>query len=320
MNALVFVTVIDMAVRLASGSLVGAADTLGLVAEAPGAAAPSQPGPPVALPPAPRRQLGRWHRVDPWKIALPPHDETLRYDVRYGVFGSIGSLHVSSGALATRPGAAPRVRLQGSGRGSVLGIGSMQNTIDAEFDSWLRGSRRWTSARGDATAQTVDTGSWDGAGQASLLRRKPGAADEAYHFKAAVQTSDPLGLIWRLRTSPPPLGGSDTIQVIDGLAMWRVRVTTVASAAPVPEAAPGTTALRLDGEVAPFFYDGRPDPDRPTRHFTMWLDRAAGHVPLRMAVRLGPADVVLRLLEARPNIVQRGAAQVGAPAPGARSL
>jgi hypothetical protein len=72
--------------------------------------------------------------------------------------------------------------------------------------------------------------------------------------------------------------------------------------------------------VAPFFYDGRPDPDRPTRHFTMWLDRATGHVPLRIAVRLGPADVVLRLLEARPNIVQRGAAQAGAPAPGARSL
>jgi len=315
-NALVLVVALRLAGVPLAGSTTGSPV---LAAEAPGEASAAASVPPAAPPPA-RRRLGRWRRLDRWKIVLPPHDETLRYDVRYGVFGSIGSLRVSSGALATRPGGPPTVRVQGTGGGSVLGIGSMQNRLDAEFDSWLHGSRRWTSARGEANAQTVDTGSWDGAGQTSLLRRKPGAADEAYHFKAGVQTSDPLGLIWRLRTSPPPLGGSDTIQVVDGLAMWRVRVTTVAAADPVPDAPPGVSALRLQGEVAPYYYDGRPDPDRPTRHFTMWLDRSAGHVPLRIAVPLGPASVVLRLVEARPNVVQNGAAQVGAPAPGARSL
>ena len=315
MNALVLIPVLTTAVRLASGSPAG---SFAVAADAKAAVAPA-PVPPAASPPA-RRKLGRWHRIDRWKMALPPHDETIRYDVRYGLLGSIGSLRVSSGALATRPGAAPTVRLQATGGGSVLGLGSMQNEIDAEFDSWLRGSRRWTSARGGAAERMVDSGSWDGAGQTSLLRRKPGAADETYHFKAAVQTSDPLGVIWRLRTAPPPLGGSDTVQVIDGLAMWRVRATTISAADPVPEAAPGVTALRLEGEVAPFFYDGRPDPDRPTRHFTMWLDRTPGHVPLRLAFRFGPADVVLRLVEARPNVVQRAPAQAGAPAPGARSL
>jgi len=314
-NTLVLLT----ALRFAGGSLAGsAAGPLSVAAQAPVARVPATV--PPAAPPPVRRQLGRWQRNDRWKIALPPHDETIRYDVRYGVFGSIGSLRVSAGALATRPGAAPMVRLQGSGGGSVLGIGSMHNTLEAEFDSWTRGSRRWTSARGEARAQTVDTGAWDSAGQASLLRRKPGAADEAYHFRAAVQTSDPLGLIWRLRTSPPPLGHSDTIQVVDGLALWRVRVTTTAAADAVPDAAPGVKALRLEGVISPYYYDGRPDPDRPTRKFTMWLDRSAGHVPLRIVLPLGPGSIVLRLLDAVPNVVQRAADQVGAPAPGARSL
>ena len=299
-----------MAVRLAGGSLAG---SLPVADEASHAPAPVAP--PPAAPPPPRRQLTRWHRADRWKTAIPPHDETLRYDVRYGVFGSIGSLQVSSGALAARPGGAPTVRLRGAGSGSVMGLGAMKNQIDAEFDSWSRGSRRWTSARGDAGAQTIDTGSWDAAGQAHLLRRKPGTRDEAYNFRAPLQTSDPLGLIWRLRTSPPPLGGSDVIQVVDGLAMYRVRVTTVAAADPVPDAADGVRALRLEGQIMPFYYDGRPDPDRTTRPFTMWLDPRDGHLPLRIAVPFGPADVILRLVEARP-----AAPQAGAPAPGARSL
>lgn len=248
-------------------------------------------------------------------MGLPPHDETLHYDIRYGVLGSIGSLRVSSGALAARPGAAPSVRLHGAGSGSVLGLGSMRNQVDAEFDSWTRGSRRWTSARGDGGARTVDSGSWDTSGQTHLSRRKPGTPDETYNFRAPVQTSDPLGLIWRLRTSPPPLGGSDVLQIVDGLAMYRVHVTTVATAAPVPETAPGVTALRLEGEVAPFYYDGRPDPDRATRHFTLWLDPRTGHLPLRVSVPFGPGDVILRLVEARP-----GGPQAGAPVPGARSL
>ena len=53
--------------------------------------------------------------------------------------------------------------------------------------------------------------------------------------------------------------------------------------------------LRLEGEVTPFFYDGRPDPDRKTRHFTLWLDHSPTHLPLRIAVPLGPANLVIRL-------------------------
>lgn len=252
--------------------------------------------------------------MDSSKQPVPPHDETILYDIRYGLLGSIGSLRVASGPLAARPGGST-VRLQGAGSGAVLGLGAMQNQIDADFDAGLRGSRRWTSARGDAGARIVDTGSWEAAGQAHLVRRKAGAPDEAYHFKAPLQTSDPLGLIWRLRTAPPPPGASDTLQVIDGLALWRVRITTVAPADPVPDAAPSLKALRLEGEVEPFFYDGRPDPDRTARHFTMWLDQHPGHVPLRITVPFGPATIVLRLVSPAPR-----APQVGAPVPGARSL
>ena len=290
-NALVLV----MALRLAGGSLALAGPRAPVAPILTGRPPPAAPAPARVAPAHQQaiRWLPRGFHIKRSKAPLPPHDETIRYDIRYGVLGSIGSLRVSAGALAA--GGQPTVRLQGAGSGSVLGFGAMQSQIDAEFDAGLRGSRRWTTARGEAGAQTVDTGSWDDAGQAHLARRKAGQPDEAYNFPTALQTSDPLGLIWRLRTAPPPLGASDTLQVVDGLAMWRVRVTTVSVADPVPESAPGTTALRLQGEVTPFYYDGRPDPDRKTRHFTMWLDRTPTHVPLRIAVPLGPADLVIRL-------------------------
>jgi len=281
-----------MALKLAGGTL--ALSDQGAPATAPtaGRTLPASPAPARKVPW--HQQAIRWlpGRGRP-RAPAPPHDEAIRYDVRYGVLGSIGSLRVLAGALT--PGAQPTVHLQGEGSGSVLGLGSMQSRIDADFDAGLRGSRQWTAARGDAGARTVDSGAWDAAGRAHLIRRKPGQPDEAYHFPAVLQTSDPLGLIWRLRTVPPPLGTSDTIQVIDGLAMWRVRVTTVATADPVPETTPGATALRLEGVVTPFFYDGRPDPDRKTRHFTLWLDRGSAHLPLRIAVPLGPAELVIRL-------------------------
>jgi len=294
-NALVLM----MALRLAGGSLALGGQ------RSPAVSGPAGRPPPAASAPArvsparlpARLQAIHWlpqgFRLRRAKALPPPHDETIRYDIRYGVLGSIGSLRVSAGALVA--GGAQTVRLQGAGSGSVLGLGAMQSQLDAEFDTGLRGSRRWTYARGEAGAQTVDSGSWDAAGQAHLVRRKPGQPDEAYHFPAPLQTSDPLGLIWRLRMAPPPLGASDTLQVVDGLATWRVHVTTVAVADLVPESAPGTTALRLEGEVTPFFYDGRPDPDRKTRHFTLWLDHSPTHLPLRIAVPLGPANLVIRL-------------------------
>jgi len=43
-------------------------------------------------------------------------------------------------------------------------------------------------------------------------------------------------------------------------------------------------------------------------------------VPLRIVLPLGPGSIVLRLVDAIPNVVEGGAGQVGAPAPGARSL
>jgi hypothetical protein len=247
-----------------------------------------------------------------------PHDERIRYDISYGVLGSIGALQVSAGAVAHLPEGEQVVSLQGAGSGSVLGLGAMQNHIDSEFDARLLGARRWTFARGKpgqrADQQTVDTGAWDGRGEARLHRRKPGQPDEAYAFRSALQTSDPLGLIWRLRTAPPALGASDTLHVVDGLSLWRVRTTTVALAAAVPEL--DTTGIRVEGEVTPIFYDGLPDAGRSSRRFTMWMETGGSHVPLRIEIPLGPAHVVMRLVEA----IRGPAAQVGAPVPGARSL
>ena len=48
--------------------------------------------------------------------------------------------------------------------------------------------------------------------------------------------------------------------VLDGLALWQVRATTVSQQDVVPDG--GTTGLRLEGELSPVHYAGSPDPER----------------------------------------------------------
>ena len=88
--------------------------------------------------------------------------------------------------------------------------------------------------------------------------------------------------------------------MLDGLALWLVKATTVATDDPVPDTA--VHALRVEGELTPIDYNGAVDPGRTLRHFTMWLDRHPRHLPLRLQVPVGPADVVLQLVESRRTV------------------
>lgn len=284
--------------------------------EVEGRDAPPPPPPPVAAP-------------APIAAAAPvpdslPRDESVRYDVRYGVLGTIGELVVSAGGLIyprTKP-EAPVVSLRGVGHGAVLGLGGMVRRIDAEFDVRALGSRRWTEARrkdGQRTEdETIDVGERDERGHNRVQRRVPGKPDETQSFFSQAPTSDLLGMIWRLRTKPPALGQVEVALVLDGLALWQVTASTVALADPVPEGQ-GARALKVEGKLLPIDYNGAIDPKRTERRFTMWLDARPRHVPLRLEVPVGPGDVVLQLVEARPALA--GApGQVGAAVPGARNL
>ncbi|HEX2658667.1 MAG TPA: DUF3108 domain-containing protein [Polyangia bacterium] len=276
--------------------------------------------PEIAVPPA--ISAPRPAPLPPKPPASLPRNEVIRYDIRYGLFGSIGELSVTAGGLTTDPNGATMVKLRGAGRGAVLGLGGMQRRIEAEFDSRALGSRRWTVGRRKESQrddeETVDIGEHNERGETHLQRHKPGGPDETQAFRSNLPTSDPLGMIWRFRTAPPALGATDTMHVLDGLALWQVRATTVSQSDAVPD---GTTvAMRLEGEINPVHYDGSPDPGRTGRKFTLWLDRQTSHVPLRLEVPVGPSDLVMQLVEAKNLAETSEPRQLGTPAPGARSL
>ena len=192
------------------------------------------------------------------------------------------------------------VNVQGAGRGAVLGLGGIQRKIEAEFDPVTLESRRWSILRardGQPEADgTLDTAARGAGGTLLLARATPGQPPSRQTVKFSVPTSDPLGLLWRLRTRPPAPGQAETVQLLDGLALWRVRITAATGREILPEG--NQPALRLDGDVSPILYDGRPDPARPTRRFTLWLSDATDHLPLRLEVPVGIGDIVMALSEA----------------------
>ncbi len=271
--------------------------------------------------------------------SLPLHEEA-RYDIRYGIFGLVGELSFSVGGVTEGPDGSRVVKVQGSGQGAVWGLGTMKRHINAEFDPGTLGSRRWSVLRlrdGENASQgTVDSAAIGNNGAFLLERTKPGEPPSRQTVAFSAPTSDPLGLLWRLRTAPPRAGQTETFQLLDGLTLWRVRVTTSAVGELLQDV--GTPAMRLDGEIAPIFYDGRPDPQRPIRPFTLWLTDSSNHLPLRLEVPVGLADVVMTLSatrrltqalpehDSRPGLdTARGfnkerSLQVSGPVPGARSL
>ena len=280
------------------------------------AAAPSGPVPvPIPKPgpiPVP---------VRPSVPATLPLFQTARYDIRYGLLGSVGALTFSVGGVRLANDGAHVVNVQGAGRGAVLGLGGIQRKIEAEFDPATLESRRWSILRardGQPEADgTLDTAARGPGGTLLLGRATPGQPPSRQTVQFTVPTSDPLGLLWRLRTRPPAPGQTETVQLLDGLALWRVRITGATTREILPEG--NQTAMRLDGDVSPILYDGQADPERPTRHFTLWLSDATDHLPLRLEVPVGIADIVMTLAESH-TLANRDAASDDSPSRGAVAL
>jgi hypothetical protein len=177
----------------------------------------------------------------------------------------------------------------------------MDRKLDADFDAGALESRRWVDARrtgGEPPEQAiVDTGERGRPGETHLRRHKLGRADEIHGLASPIPTMDALGLISRWRRALPAPGHDDVVQILDGMALWRVSAKTVAMHDAVPDS--NRFGIRLEAEATPVHYNGTADGDRPVRHLRVWLDPGARHLPLRLEVPVGPADLVMRLIAAR---------------------
>jgi hypothetical protein len=251
---------------------------------------PAPPAPVAAAPPSPAP-------APPPALPAPlAMRETARYRVHYGLLGSVGELQLSI-ADEVRDGAARLVRMGGTGEGSIFGFGRMRTRVQSEFDPALLGSRRWISARWKGDQAVTDTIDQPQPGSITLRRRRgEDPFEQTQQVRVLPPILDPVAFIARVRLAPPPAGRPQTLQVLEGRALWRVTLAT-AGVRELPDGRSGATALRIDGRAEPIFFDGRIDRDRPQRSFALWLTEDATRVPLRLSMPLGPGEVVVELVE-----------------------
>ncbi|HXI57697.1 MAG TPA: DUF3108 domain-containing protein [Polyangia bacterium] len=270
------------------------------------------PYPLASVPVSTRALTVRWRQTYAHGWPAPPPAplpaplsmrEDARYSVAYGLIGSIGELRVfidDEHAEGTRR----FIKVGGQGHGSILGIGRSEKRVDGEFDPAALSARRWTMARsgGDAVVDTVEQPQ---AGTLNMTRQKAGAPSASRTAWFATPTLDPVGLLMRLRAAPPDDEHPLVLQLLDGQALWRVTLTWVGpQPVPSPDDAQPSIGLRVNGRADPIYYDGRDATDRPRRTFVVWLSNDSARVPLRLTMPIGPADVVVQLIEAtrRPRL------------------
>lgn len=226
--------------------------------------------------------------------------EQARYRISYGLLGGVGEVSLSiDDEHAGTDGRL--VKAEAVAEGAILGMGSMKKRIEVEFDPAAQGSRRWTTVRVRGGKTTTDVIDQPRTGALQLARWRDGQNTERHQASFALSTFDALGLLLRLRISPPEPGKTVVLQLLDGLALWRITLNARGRQT-LPDSdeggARGIPALRLDGVAEPIFYDGSPDTsDRPRRTFTLWLSDDNPRVPLRLSVPVGISDVVVQLTD-----------------------
>jgi len=260
--------------------------------DAPAVQAPLPLPPPPPPPPPPPRA------AQPLPAPLSTA-ETARYRIDYGII-NIGELSLAIAAPPKVGGPDGQlVRASGHGHGSILGLGALENSVDAEFDAAHLASRRWSSARKRGDSAIRDVGEQRRPGVLDLSRQHAGRPPERRLATVAGPAFDPIGFLLRVRVDPPALGGApQVLHLMDGQALWRVTVLN-AGREPLPDGASGPLAVRLEARAEPIHYDGRPDDsgDRTRRDFVLWLSDDPAHVPLRLAMPIGIADLVVALVE-----------------------
>ena len=237
----------------------------------------------------------------PAPVSLAGVNEQSTYDVRYGFLGQVGELRLSTTPVSFESSGTPILRILGEGAGDVLGFGRFERRIETEFDVVIRASRHWRSTRHSSglvsDERVTDLVSRQPGDKLDIQRRRGDsvAPTSTATLAPASSTSDPLGVIWRLRNQIPAAGENQVLQMLDGMALWRIEIRRVGDLVPVPDSS--RTGIQLAADMTPVLYNGQHDPGRPERHFTLWLQADSGHLPLRLEMPLGPAVAVLTLRE-----------------------
>jgi hypothetical protein len=222
--------------------------------------------------------------------------EDARYRIAFGPLGQVGEIRTTIRDDRAE-GTEQLVQVGGYGEGSIFGLGRMRSQVDSQFNLRLLGSRRWTAARWKGDQTTTDIIEQPRPGVVTLERRRDGRPPDRQAASFPLPAFDPLGFLMRVRIAPPAPGQTQTFQVFEGRALWRVTLTTAGTQA-LPDSDAALPALRLEGRFDPIRYDGHPDSDdRPHRTFTLWLSNDAARVPLRLSVPIGIVDVVVELVE-----------------------
>jgi hypothetical protein len=247
---------------------------------------------------------GGYHDAAPWPVAT---EEMAHYRVSYGLLGDLGGITVT-----LTPGAGPDralgVRATGKGRGSMLGIGEIEKRVETEVDARARTTSRWVNSKTEGNRVTVDTIHQPAEGNISLVRRRAGESDRAESFQRQRTVHDPVGFLLRMRLSPPT--GRETVEVLDGRALWLMIVeapkseTIETPALPGPGGSTRRRVLRIDGKADPVFWDGSHDSDRPERSFSLWLTDDLHRTPVRLIMPLAIGEVSVDLVSlVRPPTV-----------------
>jgi hypothetical protein len=221
--------------------------------------------------------------------AAPPSplgEETARYRLSFGLFGEVGEISLS---LAPPTAAAPtRARLAGHGRGSILGLGDTERSIETEFDPAEGGTHRWTTRRVLGDKVVTDVSHQHVSGSVTLVRQRAGRPDSHLALTRPGAVLDPLGFLMRLRLEPPRARRS--YEVLDGRGLWRMALEPTRAVAGRP------AVLRIDGVAHPIDWDGAPDGERDARRFSLELADDAHRTPLRFVMPLGLGDVRAELV------------------------
>ena len=251
--------------------------------DAPPAEPPAEaatPAPAAVPAPAPQPKAAAVARpAAPAKGVL----ESSIYRVAYGVLGQLGRIQI---AFTTT---GEKVRAQGLGTGSMMGMGQYHKQLESHLDRRALTSSRWVSHRVVQDARTVtDTVAQPRPGAIEMVRKRTGKPDEEYRFARQQPVLDPLTFLYALRVQPPRK--QQVFEVLDGRALWLITVE-----AAVEGSLDKRPAVVLKGRANPILWDGQHDSERTARRFTIWLDGDAARTPLRLVMPLAVGEVRVEL-------------------------